>query len=175
MGGYLYSCGAGITGCLGHGDYQSLMVPKRIESFDNGKVKIMQMSSGVDMSMAVSAVGDVYSWGKTDGGRIGLGNARARVNSPTKVYLFSNGRLTKAIDVECGYVHSVVVCSDGTIYTCGKVGIDGNVDGQNATGELIQESDLNIWHRVKEPAEQVAKVERWKKFGTYEVKGRKKM
>jgi len=173
--GYLYSCGAGITGCLGHGDYQSLMMPKRIEAFDNGKVKIMQMSSGVDMSMAVSAVGDVYSWGKTDGGRIGLGNGRARVNSPTKVHLISNGRLTKAVDVECGYVHSVVVCSDGTIYTCGKVGIDGNVDGQNATGELIQESDLNIWHRVKEPAEQVVKVERWKKFGTYEVKGRKKM
>jgi hypothetical protein len=31
--GALYSCGAGVTGCLGHGDNLSCMVPMRIQSF----------------------------------------------------------------------------------------------------------------------------------------------
>ena len=31
--GGLYSCGAGVTGCLGHGDNQSQMVPMRIHEF----------------------------------------------------------------------------------------------------------------------------------------------
>jgi alpha-tubulin suppressor-like RCC1 family protein len=33
----------------------------------------MQISAGVDMSMAVSTAGKVFSWGKADGGRIGVG------------------------------------------------------------------------------------------------------
>lgn len=173
--GYLYSCGAGITGCLGHGDNQSLMVPMRIKAFDDKDIKIIQMSAGVDMSMAVSATGDVYAWGKTDGGRLGLGTKKARITLPTKVEVSSDGHPIKAVDVECGYVHSVIVGLDGTIHTCGEVGIDGNADGQDGAGEPVQENDFNIWHRVREPTEQVVKAERWKKFGKYEVKGRRKM
>jgi alpha-tubulin suppressor-like RCC1 family protein len=174
--GYLYSFGAGITGCLGHGDHQSHMVPMRIKDFDERDVKILQMSAGVDMSMAVSATGDVYAWGKTDGGRLGLGTTQARVTMPTKVKVLSDGHPMKAVDVECGYVHSVVVGLNGTIHTCGQVGIDGNDDGQGGgTGEPIQENDFNIWHRVKEPEERVVKAERWKKLDKYEVKGRKEL
>lgn len=173
--GHVYSCGAGVTGCLGHGDNQSHMVPMRIKDFDERGVKIMQMSAGVDMSMVVSSTGDVYSWGKTDGGRIGLRSAQSRVTVPTKVKVVSDGKPIKAVDVECGYVHSVIVGLNGTIHTCGQVGIDGNADGQDGSEEPVQENDFNIWHRVKEPKEEVAKTERWKKFGKYEVKGRQKM
>ena len=173
--GFLYSCGTGLTGCLGHGDHQSLRVPMRIKDFDDKDVRIIQMSAGVDMSMAVSATGDAYSWGKTDGGRIGLGTAKARVTLPTKVKVVSNGHPMKAVDVECGYVHSVIVGLDGTLHTCGQVGIDGNADGQEGTGEPVQENDFNIWHRVKEPTEKVVQGERWKKLNKYKVKGRQKM
>lgn len=173
--GYLYSCGTGVTGCLGHGDQLSLRVPMRIKDFDDRNVRIIQMSAGVDMSMAVTATGDVYSWGKTDGGRIGLGTAKARVTLPTKVKVISDGQPMKAVDVECGYVHSVIVGLDGTVHTCGQVGIDGNADGQDGTGEPILENDFNIWHRVKEPTEKVVQAERWKKLNKYEVKGRQKM
>ncbi len=173
--GYLYSCGTGVTGCLGHGDNQSLRVPMRIKDFDDRHVKIIQMSAGVDMSMAVSSTGDVYAWGKTDGGRLGLGTEKSRVNVPTKVKVVSDGRPVKAVDVECGYVHSVIVGLNGTVHTCGKVGIDGNDDGQDGAGEPVQEDDFNIWHRVKEPTEKVVQQERWKKLNKYEVKGRTKM
>jgi alpha-tubulin suppressor-like RCC1 family protein len=173
--GSVFSCGAGVTGCLGHGDNESHMLPMKIQAFDDENIEIIQLSAGVDMSMAVSSKGDVYAFGKTDGGRIGLGLSRSRVTTPRKVKLESEGKSVKAVDVECGYVHSVIVGLNGTIHVCGGVGVDGEADGQNGSGLPTQEPDFNIWHRVKESTEQVRTVERWKKYGTYEVRGRQKM
>lgn len=170
--GGMYACGAGITGCLGLGDNSSQMYPMRIKHFDEHNIKIMQMSAGVDMSMAVSTTGRVYAWGKTDQGRIGLGLKAHRVTVPRQVPLKNN---VKAVDVECGYVHSMIVALDGTIHQCGSVGLDGQADGSTSSGEATQVNDFNIWHRVPEPQEGVTQGERWKKYGKYEVKGRSKM
>jgi alpha-tubulin suppressor-like RCC1 family protein len=142
---------------------------------DDDNIKIMQMSAGVDMSMAVSTTGEVYAWGKTDGGRIGLGLQTARVTLPRRLLIESNGEPIKAVDVECGYVHSIVVGLNGTIHQCGIVGVDGEADGLVTTGEPKQTEDFNIWHRIPEPKEHQAKTARWKKYGKYEVKGRQKM
>ena len=131
--------------------------------------------------MAVSTTGDVYAWGKSDGGRLGLGLNPARVSTPRIVSLLSpeDGSKLKAVDVECGYVHSLIVALNGTVHQCGRVGIDGEADGmqdgRQASGTPKQLEDFNIWHRIPEPKEQKAKQERWKKYGKYEVKGRQKM
>jgi hypothetical protein len=84
------------------------------------------------------------------------------------------GEEVKAVDVECGYVHSMVVSLNGTIHQCGDVGLDGQADGARISGDPEQVEDFNIWHRIPEPKEQV-KTEKWKKYGKYEVKGRQKM
>lgn len=173
--GSLYSCGAGITGCLGHGDNASSSFPLKIRAFEQDNVKILQMSAGVDMSMAVSTKGDVYAWGKTDGGRLGLGMQNARVTQPRRVRLVSEGQPIKAVDVECGYVHSLIVGLNGTLHQCGSVGIDGQADGHNESGEPTQIENFNIWHRIPEPKVQQAKQERWKKYGKYEIRGRTRM
>lgn len=134
------------------------------------------MSAGVDISMAVSTTGEVYAWGKTDGGRVGLGAQNARVTLPRRVRLLSeDGKALKAVDVECGYVHSLIVGLNGTIHQCGTVGVDGEADGLQVSREPIALEDFNIWHRIPEPREQKVKQERWRKFGKYEVKGRTKM
>ena len=184
--GNLYSCGAGSAGCLGHGDTMTQMHPVKIASFDEDNLRVMQMSAGVDMSMAVTTTGEVYAWGKTDGGRIGLGMSSNEVMLPRRVPIYSpqaQGPI-KAVDVECGYVHSLVVGVDGSLHLCGGVGVEGEDDGQEiddsndpdpaAAGRPRQVSNFNIWHRVPEPKDTVKK-ERWKKFGKYEVKGRSKM
>jgi alpha-tubulin suppressor-like RCC1 family protein len=174
-GGGMYSCGAGITGCLGLGDNSSQMYPMRMKCFDDDNIKIMQMSAGVDMSMAVTTSGKVYAWGKTDGGRIGLGlKKNNRVTLPRLVHMKSGDEDIKAVDVECGYVHSMIVALNGTIYQCGNVGLDGQLDGEKASGQPEQVDDFNIWHRIPEPRENI-KTDKWKKYGTYEVKGRQKM
>ena len=137
----------------------------------------MQMSAGVDISMAVSTTGDVYAWGKTDGGRLGLGAHNARVTLPRKVKVTSDidGTPLKAVDVECGYVHSLIVGLNGTVHQCGRVGVDGEADGLQESSEPTQLDNFNIWHRIPEPKEQQLQQERWKKYGKYEVKGRQKM
>lgn len=91
----------------------------------------MQISAGVDISMAVSTTGSVYSWGKSDGGRIGQGMRAGVISSPRRVPVVSEtGSPLKAIDVECGYVHCLIVGVNGTVHLCGGVGTDGEADGQ---------------------------------------------
>eukprot|EP00568_Trieres_chinensis_P001601 CAMPEP_0183298936 /NCGR_PEP_ID=MMETSP0160_2-20130417/5802_1 /TAXON_ID=2839 ORGANISM="Odontella Sinensis, Strain Grunow 1884" /NCGR_SAMPLE_ID=MMETSP0160_2 /ASSEMBLY_ACC=CAM_ASM_000250 /LENGTH=612 /DNA_ID=CAMNT_0025461067 /DNA_START=105 /DNA_END=1943 /DNA_ORIENTATION=+ len=182
--GGLYSCGSGASGELGHGDFLRQAYPMKIVEFSNSDLNILQMSAGVDISMAVTSTGDVYAWGKADGGRIGLGISANKVSIPRRVII--SGKVgednLKAMDVECGYVHSVVVGIDGSVHICGGVGTDGNEDGQRimnggdelTAGRPLQLEDFNIWHRIPEPKVK-RPTERWKKYGKYEVKGRAKM
>lgn len=157
--GSVYSFGAGIAGCLGHGDLESQMYPVKILEFDHINARILQLSAGVDMSMAVSTTGDVYAWGKTDEGRIGLGLKKMQVTLPRRVSVTDpDGAPVKAVDVECGYVHSLVVGLDGTLHLCGGVGIEGEADGQAKEEAMVstaglprQVADFNVWHRLPEP------------------------
>jgi alpha-tubulin suppressor-like RCC1 family protein len=185
--GAVYSCGAGSGGALGHGDDQSQMLPCKITFFDDTNdgnnnnnshpaVRIRQLSAGVDMSMAVSTTGDVYSWGKTDNGRIGLGMTIGKVNVPHLVPLAEH---VKAVDVECGYVHSMILGVDGTVHVCGNVGVEGDWDGLqldgNDDGRPRMIEGMNVWHRLAAPTDEpVVKAPPRKKYGKYEVKGRSK-
>lgn len=96
-------------------------------------IRILQFSAGVDMSMATSVDGTAYAWGRALGGRLGLGATSGDVSQPRRVSLKSRVR---AIDVECGYVHSIICGIDGSLHMCGGVGIDGADDGQ--TSEVLE-------------------------------------
>ena len=204
--GGIYTCGSGVTGALGHGDNISQMYPMKVMEFgkfievvatdghvatgltnpvslpDDENIKIMQISAGVDMSMAVSTEGKVYSWGKSDGGRLGLGMTAGIVNIPRQVQLTNpkTDAPIKAIDAECGYMHCLIVGLDGTLHQCGGVGINGAGDGQQGDineeerGQPVHLKDLNIWHRLPELKKEAVKAEKWKKYGTYTVSGRNK-
>ena len=117
---------------------------------DSG-MNIMQISAGVDISMAVATTGEIYSWGKASDGRTGLSISAEEVTFPTKVKLnSSNGEMLKAVDVECGYMHSLIIALDGTIHMCGGVGTDGSSDGQSmreiADGAEMGELMSFSWH-----------------------------
>jgi alpha-tubulin suppressor-like RCC1 family protein len=145
----------------------------------------MKISAGVDISMAVSTTGQVYSWGSMKGGRIGLGLAEKFVNIPRRVTIHDDkGDVLMAVDCDCCYVHSLIVGLNGTVHVCGGVGVDGMDDGYSGeegdnnngkgSGTPRMIPNFNIWHRVAEPKEHVKKKEKWKKYGKYEVKGRSK-
>lgn len=172
--GSLYTFGSGAAGALGHGDLLKQEYPMLVKEFAENDIQVMQMSAGVDISMAVTTSGDVFSWGKSNGGRIGLTDLSKNVEIPRKVVLPET--CSKAVDVECGYVHSLIAAVDGAVYQCGAVGTDGADDGitdKLSDGRPCLLRDFNIWHRVAEPKQLIAKTERWKKYGTYEVKGRR--
>lgn len=189
--GLLYSFGTYLGGALGHGNLEKQDYPMCIQFFVENQIRIAQFSAGVDISMAVSTEGDVYGWGKSKGGRIGVGNKDVDVLLPRHVPLD-----TKAVDVECGYVHSVIVSVDGSILICGGVGINGSDDGQQqqqqqqqpieesdiAEGEVMNNNegfpvkvpDFIVWHCLPEPKSKATTGERWKKYGKYELQGRSK-
>ena len=100
---------------------------------------IVRMSAGVDFCMAVCSHGNVYSWGSAKRGRLGLNsitNDGDHVTIPRRVNL-----PIKAVDVECGYIHSMIVGVDGTIHRCGKVGINGEDDGNESDGNTSGKLD----------------------------------
>ena len=61
-----------LSGCLGHGDWQSLSVPKLVESLLT--VDVSDVACGTGHVVIVGSQGDVYSWGRGSLGRLGLGN-----------------------------------------------------------------------------------------------------
>lgn len=101
---------------------------QKLDSIEKNNVRIHQMSAGVDISMAVSTTGHVYAWGKATDGRIGLGLGKNEITIPRRVDMGEDK--FKAVDVECGYVHSIIIGLDGSVYQCGGVGTDGKDDGQ---------------------------------------------
>ena len=116
----------------------------------NQKLRIMRISAGVDISMAVATTGETYSWGAMKGGRIGLGLASNHVSLPRRVSILSEtGSPLKAVDVDCGYVHSLIVAVNGTVHLCGGVGTEGDSDGQAEEGTNIgvefELQETNIW------------------------------
>jgi len=178
--GGLYTFGSGASGALGHGDLLGQEFPVKVLEFEKNNIRIHQMSAGVDISMAVSTTGHVYAWGKATDGRIGLGLGRNEITIPRLVDM--GEEKFKAVDVECGYVHSIIIGLDGSVYQCGGVGTDGKDDGQQyldteegtRPGYPANLSGYNIWHRIAEPNEKVIK-QKWTKYGKYELKGRSKM
>lgn len=180
--GSVYSCGAGTSGCLGHGDTLTQSFPVRISSFDDDHIRIRQISAGVDTSMAVSTSGFVYAWGKPNGGRIGLGLLQGEVTHPRRVPVVDGkGKSLAAVEVSCSYVHSLIAAIDGTVHLSGNVGIEDQLDSQKDEdaqkhgGKPTMIEDFNIWHRLEEPKENQTKPKNYKKYGKYEIKGRSKM
>lgn len=103
---------------------------------EHNKIKIIQISAGVDTSMAVSSEGDVYAWGKSSKGQIGIDSGGNEVFTPRAVTLKDdNGEVIRAVDVECGYEHSLVIAIDGTVHFCGRLTKDDEAPTHRNQGE----------------------------------------
>lgn len=177
--GSVYSWGSGGGGGLGHGDTVKRAIPERIAELQHvtadDDTRVVNIAAGVDASMVVLKNGDVYSWGRTKGGRIGLSNNGGNVSQPRKVQLGEYDR--KAVACDVGYVHSLIVLNTGQVLQCGKVGVDDEADGAEeplegeGVARLLPGESLNCWQRNREPIE-LKKVVKYEKYGTYATKGR---
>lgn len=77
--GKLYSCGKGEYGRLGIGTEQNVPAPTLV-TFDDPTVRVVSASCGGSHSLILSSDGRVFSVGRSDDGRLGLGT-----DLPTKV------------------------------------------------------------------------------------------
>ena len=96
--------------------------------------KIMQTVNGNGYSLALSADGTVYTWGRNEYGQ--LGNGTITANSPVPVAVKTAGTPMEGktiTQVAAGATHSLALATDGTIYAWGK----------NEYGQLGNDSTTN--------------------------------
>lgn len=131
--------------------------------------------------MVVTNGGEVYAWGRTKNGRLGLGMGETSVTIPRKVQMGDHDGM--AVAVEVGYVHSLIVLATGQLLVSGGVGVDDGEDGaaegddgvpNDGLPRLLDDPEVNMWQRNKDIVEKKEQA-KWQKYGKYETKGRRAM
>jgi hypothetical protein len=116
--GELYSWGRSDQGQMGHGQGELLLprgeqlLPRRVEALTGHVVN--HVSAG-NFSLAVSAVGELWSWGFGANGELGHGDKHLRT-VPTRVGAFATVRIVHASAGEC---HALAADEVGRVYVWG--------------------------------------------------------
>uniref|UniRef100_A0A1B6FAI1 BTB domain-containing protein n=1 Tax=Cuerna arida TaxID=1464854 RepID=A0A1B6FAI1_9HEMI len=119
----VYAIGPNTAGCLGLGNLQSTLTPKKVEVLCGKNVVGFGYGSGPHV-VAFTESGEIYTWGHNGYCELGNGTTN-QILTPT---LVNTNLLGKAIiEVACGSHHSLALSSDGEVYAwgwnnCGQVG-----------------------------------------------------
>ena len=71
--GTVYTWGIGDEGRLGHGDTDDCFVPNQVEALEG--LQVLSVATGVAHCLAVTANGEVFSWGWDEEGQCGHGSS----------------------------------------------------------------------------------------------------
>ncbi len=133
--GTLAAWGLSSYGQLGNNSYSSSGVPVAVTTTDAlaGKT-VVSISAGQYHSMALCSDGSVSTWGRNISGQ--LGN-NTKINSTVPVAVVNTGDLSgkTVVAVAAGELHSLALCSDGTVFSWGN-----NNSGQLGNGSKISSS-----------------------------------
>lgn len=119
----VYAVGSNCSTCLGLGDCQSTLQPRKVEHLCGKKVIDFAYGSGPHV-LALTLTGEVYTWGHN--GYCQLGNGTTTQGTlPTLVSVNITGK--RVTQLACGSHHSMVLTSDGEIFAwgqnnCGQIG-----------------------------------------------------
>ena len=117
--------------------------PVKLDFF--GK-NIESISLGDSHALAIASDGTVYAWGNNFYGQLGNGtNANSTV--PVKVSIIGGLPTNKALKVEVGSNHSIVVTTNGEVYAWGK-----NIDGQLGNGTNVGSSSTPVLVKTESPS-----------------------
>lgn len=119
----VFALGVNCSNCLGIGDGQSIAVPKKIDALCGKKIISLSYGSGPHILLATQD-GETYSWGLNSSCQLGNGTT-----GPASLPFLVSSMFCakKAVEVACGFSHSMVLTSDGEVYSwgsnnCGQVG-----------------------------------------------------
>uniref|UniRef100_A0A453RTD8 RCC1-like domain-containing protein n=2 Tax=Aegilops tauschii subsp. strangulata TaxID=200361 RepID=A0A453RTD8_AEGTS len=137
--GILWAWGNNEYGQLGIGDTQPRSQPIRVEGLSN--LSLVDIAAGGWHSAALTKEGEVYAWGRGEHGRLGFGDDKSSHMVPLKVQLLAGEDI---VQVSCGGTHSVVLTSDGRIFSYGR-GDHGRLgDGREVTTGHPMEVPINL-------------------------------
>jgi len=89
----VYATGYGAGGRLGVGGTESIACPTLLESVQHVFIKKLAVNSGGKHCLALSAEGEVFSWGEGEDGKLGHGN-RKFVSTPHVLHTHTHTRST---------------------------------------------------------------------------------
>jgi alpha-tubulin suppressor-like RCC1 family protein len=141
--GTLWGWGNNYRGVLGLGDESNRLSPVQVGALTNW---LKVSGGGYRTSLAIKTNNTLWTWGRGDYGRLGLGDTTNR-SSPTQV-----GALTNWSTVSAGQYHMAAVKTDGTLWTAGSnfYGELGNGTSGNGTEKSspVQVGSLTNWSSV---------------------------
>lgn len=112
--GDLYTWGLGKYGVLGH-DEIDRTVPSKVEALADEDV--VQVTCGTHHTVALTAKGTTFSWGKNAYGRTGHGYIKGIQETPK---IIRSLKLKKVVFVSAGTYHTACVTNDGFAFTWGE-------------------------------------------------------
>ncbi|KAJ4779504.1 Regulator of chromosome condensation (RCC1) family with FYVE zinc finger domain-containing protein [Rhynchospora pubera] len=139
--GQLFTFGDGSFGALGHGDRESVSVPREVESLKG--LRTVRAACGVWHTAAVVEVmvgsssssncssGKIFTWGDGDKGRLGHGDKEPRL-VPTCVAALVEPNFCQ---VACGHSLTVALTTSGQVYTMGST-VYGQLGNPHCDGSV---------------------------------------
>lgn len=124
--GNVYTWGTNDYGQLGLGQNDRFQAtPQKVRFVSN----VVQVACGDFHVLALTADGEVYSWGNGTDGQLGIGT-NSNQTTPTLIKA-----MPKIAKIECGGGHSGFITSDFKLMMCGR-GIDGQL-GRHGKNESV--------------------------------------
>lgn len=129
--GTVWTWGHNLFGGLGDGTTETRLEPVRVD-LD----RVVEVHGGGGHTLAKTADGTLWAWGRNDRGQVGDGTNETRV-SPTRVVGLRDVEIASFIG---GYFHSLVLATDGTVWTwgnndSGQLG-DGTTTNRNVPAQV---------------------------------------
>uniref|UniRef100_A0A672IJ87 RCC1 and BTB domain-containing protein 2-like n=1 Tax=Salarias fasciatus TaxID=181472 RepID=A0A672IJ87_SALFA len=126
----VFALGTNCSGCLGLGDLQSTIEPRRIDVLCGKKIVSLSYGTGPHVVIA-TAEGEVFAWGHNGYSQLGNGTT----NHGLTPALVSTNLLNKRVtEVACGSHHTIALTTDGEVYAWGY-----NNSGQVGSGSTANQ------------------------------------
>nr|KAF6428368.1 RCC1 and BTB domain containing protein 2 [Rousettus aegyptiacus] len=113
----IFVLGTNCCGCLGLGDIQSTIEPRRLESLSGKKIACLSYGSGPHVVLATTE-GEVFTWGHNAYSQLGNGTTNQPI--PRRVTACLQNKVV--VNIACGQMCSVAVVDNGEVYVWGYNG-----------------------------------------------------
>ncbi|KAI2656030.1 RCC1 and BTB domain-containing protein 2 [Labeo rohita] len=126
----VFALGTNCSGCLGLGDTQSTIEPRRIDILCGKKIVSLSYGTGPHVVIA-TADGEVYAWGHNGYSQLGNGTTNHGLTPALVSTNLINKRVT---EVACGSHHTIALTTEGEVYAWGY-----NNSGQVGSGSTANQ------------------------------------
>ncbi|CCV64239.1 predicted regulator of chromosome condensation RCC [Alteracholeplasma palmae J233] len=127
--GEVYSWGYNIYYKLGQANLTSYSTPTKIDFFSSNNIKIKDIKTQFEGAIALTDQGDLYAWGYSANGELGIG-AINYLDTP-RLIVFPESIIIKSYTL--GMYHAMVLTSEDKVYVWGY-----NAQGQLGLGDLTR-------------------------------------